>query len=247
MGLELAYSRARDIIGRESSEYLDVVEEVERLRSAWRPERVRVILLAESHVWTSREETRSRVKQPDDTETGFARFVYCLGYGEPQLVAPSVWPNRGTPQYWRLFHDAVYGPDSPNASVMKKGTLDQQQRVQNKLNLLKAMQAAGIWLIDASVSALYRNGTKLAAGDHYRAVLKACWESHIGDVLHGCAPSAVLIVGRGVDGAIGNIVRQDLGHGVEVGLINQPNAHISRETMASDRRDCFCLCCRHRS
>jgi hypothetical protein len=70
----------------------------------WRPERVQVVVLAE---WTSREETRSRVTQPDGTETGFARFVYCLGYGEPQLVAPEVKPNNGTPQYWKLFQDTV--------------------------------------------------------------------------------------------------------------------------------------------
>jgi len=90
MGLELAYSRARDIIGREQAECLAVAVEVEELRLAWRPERVQVVVLAESHVWTSRDEIRSRVKQPNGKETGFARFVYCLGYGEPRLVEPAV-------------------------------------------------------------------------------------------------------------------------------------------------------------
>jgi hypothetical protein len=36
-----------------------LLKRVERLRSARRPEHVRVVLLAESHVWTSRDETRN--------------------------------------------------------------------------------------------------------------------------------------------------------------------------------------------
>src|SRR5208282_936906 len=108
MGLELAYCRARDIIGRDRAECLAVAVEVEQLRLAWRPERVQVVVLAESHVWTSRDEIQSRVKQPNGKETGFARFVYCLGYGEKDLVKPEVPHNSGTPQFWKLFHDTVY-------------------------------------------------------------------------------------------------------------------------------------------
>jgi hypothetical protein len=106
-----AYDRAAKIIaarGR-SPEDFTVAQEVECLRSAWRPSHVRVVMLAESHVWTSEAETKSRVLQPDGIETGFARFVYCLGYGERSLVVPSVSPNHGTWQYWRLFHDAAHG------------------------------------------------------------------------------------------------------------------------------------------
>jgi hypothetical protein len=135
-GLELAYGRARDIIGPERAECLKAAVEVERLRLACRPDRVRVVVLAESHVWTSRGEIRSRVLQPNGIETGFARFVYCLGYGEPQLVEPAVAPNLGTHQFWRLFHDTVHGPTIPHARVMKAGEADSQKRVLNKLDLL---------------------------------------------------------------------------------------------------------------
>jgi hypothetical protein len=240
-GLEPAYARARDIIGSKQAECLDVAEEVERLRSARRPERVRVVLLAESHVWTSHDDTRSRVTQPDDIETGFARFVYCLGYGEAPLVEPAVTPNKGTPQFWKLFHDTIYGPTIPHARVLKTGETDCQKRVQNKLDLLRKMQSAGFWLVDASVTALYGNGIKLTKS-HYRDVLKACWESHIREVLRGCAPSAVLIIGAGVDFVIGDLVRQDLGGDVEVVRIYQPNA---RQFGEVDRRKCFDLCCRY--
>ena len=215
MGLELAYDRARDIIGPERAESLDVAEGVERLRSAWQPKQVRVVLLAESHVWTSREEARSRVTQPDGVETSFARFVYCIGYGEPQVVTPSVTPNDGTPQYWRLFHNTVYEPTSnSHRGLLKTWEKNSRQRLRNKLDLLNTMRGAGIWLVDASVTALYHQSTNLA-GTGYGKVLKASWGYYIRDVLSKCAPSAILIVGRGVDSAIGDEVRQSLGYGVK--------------------------------
>ena len=68
MGLERAYGLSRDIIGQERAECLDVAVAVESLRAEWRPERVRIVLLAESHVWTSRDELLSRVAQPNGQE-----------------------------------------------------------------------------------------------------------------------------------------------------------------------------------
>ena len=93
-----AYDRAAAIVGSEA-ESIEIAEEVERLRLAWRPSRVRIVMLAESHVYTSKDEALSRVRQPDGIETGFVRFVYCLGYGEPSLVTPPVtmetsWGDR---------------------------------------------------------------------------------------------------------------------------------------------------------
>jgi hypothetical protein len=220
--------------------------EVEQLRLAWRPQPVRVVVLAESHVWTSGDELHSRVTQPNGRETAFARFVYCLGYGEPCLVKPAVTPNSGTPQFWRLFHDTLYEPTTPHTRVMKSGEPDWQKRTRNKLDLLKKMQTAGIWLVDASVTALYQKGTKLVSGTDYFAVLRACWDSHIGEVVRGCKPSAILIVGRGVESAIGKKV-QDLGRSIEVVTIKAPAAHMSREDITRDRRACFDLCSCHRA
>jgi hypothetical protein len=257
MALKLAYDCAREIIGSAQLECFSVVQTVEQLRSQWRPERVRVVLLAESHVWTSCDETQSHVKQPDDRQTGFARFVYCLGYGEPQLVVPEVRPNKGTSQYWRLFHDTVRGPMNCCMRLMKTGEIDSQRRVQNKFDLLNEMQRAGIWLVDASVTALYQSATqspvtgnkynvkKLAAGNKYTDVLKCCWNSHIREVLLKCAPSGILIVGKGVKSAIGDDLCRALGTSVEVETINQPNARMSREAIDRDRRVCFEFCRKH--
>src|SRR5262249_30182061 len=109
-GLELAYDRAKSLIGGHTAGSFGVVQEIERLRSAWKPNRLSVILLAESHVWTDSDEIRSRVTQSDHSETSFARFVYCLGYGEPDLLSRRVKPNVGTPQYRRLLHDTMLEP-----------------------------------------------------------------------------------------------------------------------------------------
>ena len=160
------------------------------------------------------------------------------------MVTQEVTPNKGTPQYWRLFNDTVCEPTpTSHIRLLKTGEKNPQQRVHNKLDLLKKMQRAGIWLVDASVTALYGNGIKLTKS-HSRDVLKACWGSHIREVLRGCAPSAILIVGKGVESAIGGAVRQSLGCGIEVVPIYQPNA---RQFGEVDRLKCFNLCSRHRA
>jgi hypothetical protein len=238
MGLEQAYARAAEVIRRPYEEGLAVAKAVEYLRTAWRPKQVRIILLAESHVWTGENEITSSVRQPDGSSTAFVRFVYCLGYGEPQLVDPQVRPNSGTPQYWRLFHDAIHGPGVP----LNTGEPDSQRRVQNKWVLLHELRAAGIWLVDASIIALYRQGERLANGGGYREVLKACWTSYVGGVVAECSPSAVLIVGKAVNDAIGEYVRRQF---PAVDVVNQPNARLSSADIARDRQLCFDFCRPH--
>jgi len=78
-----------------------------------------------------------------------------------------------------------------------------------KLTLLKEMQDAKIWLVDASVTALYRSGEgRLINGPASERLLRACWEAHIGPLVTSCSPSAILIVGKGVCRAIVNLVKQ---------------------------------------
>jgi hypothetical protein len=249
MDLRAAYDRAASIIGPDRAEGFAVAVEVERLRLAQRPRDVRAVLLAESHVWTSQTETSSRVTQPDGVQTGFARFVYCLGYGEPSLVLPSVSPNPGTSQYWKLFHDAVRGPDVVLGSISKKEQRNPIARATAKLALLTEMNSAGVWLIDACVTALYRpgrpRGVRLAAGKTYREVLTACWEAHVGPLVTASSPSAVLIVGKAVEWALGSLVRNAV-PGAEVGVIEQPNARLDAVAHQKNRRTVFKLCDRHR-
>ena len=244
-GLRAAYDRAASFIGPTWVERFQVAMEVERLRLAHRPPDVRVVLLAESHVWTSPEEAASRVRQPDGVETGFARFVYCLGYGETTLVQPPVAKNSGTPQYWRLFHDTVRGPDVV-LDTIRRSERDSIARATAKLALLREMNIAGVWLVDACVTALYRpGGVRLAAGPTYRDVLAANWEAYVGPLVTASDPTAVLIVGLAVDRAIRSSVRQAVPN-AEVVVVEQPSAHLDAAAHLRNRRIVFDLCARHR-
>ena len=238
-----AYDRAANIIAARGHvpEDFAVALQVENLRLTWRPSSVRVVMLAESHVWTSEAETESRVQQPDGTETAFARFVYCLGYGERSLVAPTVLPNAGTSQYWRLFHDAVHGPETSRAEIQSRNPTT---RAFAKLQLLKALKLAGIWLVDASVIALYPN--KGLSRNDYKNILRACWDAHVREVVAGCSASAIMIVGKGVNEAIGDLVKQAAPQ-AEVAVVNQPNARLSSNEIWEDRLKVFDLCRRHLS
>jgi hypothetical protein len=124
-------------------------------------------------------------------ETGFARFVYCLGGREPQIVSPSVEPNAGAAQYWKLLHDALYGPSHPHSGLMRSGEPNAQRRLENKLSLLHGLRASGIWLEDASISALYRAGK--------RVTRRPSWDYYVSEVVRSSAPVAVIVIGEYVN------------------------------------------------
>ncbi len=84
----------------------------EECRLAWLPGRVRVLLLAESHIATSAADLAWRVALPPGLDwpgpRRFVRHIYCAGYGEPELVqgppeARAPLPRGGTPLFWRLM------------------------------------------------------------------------------------------------------------------------------------------------
>ena len=240
--LEQTYARVRDRLGPERAECFEAAVVVEHLRSMWRPEHARIILLAESHVWTSRTEALSQVRQPDGAVTGFARFIYCLGSGEPTLVDPPFRPNNGAFQYWRLLHDTVRGPNQSYAGITKAGAPNPQRRIENKLELLRSVREAGIWLVDASISALYHAGTKLATDNDYDDLLRDCWSSYVGEAVCASAPGLVIVIGKQVHGAIGAALCRDLGKGIEVHVIKQPNALMTSAELAQYRQHIFELC-----
>lgn len=121
----------------ESHEYL---ERVAAWRNAWRPERVRVLLLAESHVAEEHGDLTAQVHVPDwmygyGLPEGFCRLVYCLGYGETEICRPVSGPrsNGGTWQFWDLFGAvaSVFEPSfiknyAPAASVLARGTAEME-------------------------------------------------------------------------------------------------------------------------
>src|SRR5207248_4332251 len=95
--LRKTYDAVAAILGY--CESFQVAEAVENLRRYWRPPCVKVILLAESHVFTSEEEIRIPLSHEALSLIGlpsqFVRFVYCLGYGECLLAGRLVRSNFG--------------------------------------------------------------------------------------------------------------------------------------------------------
>jgi hypothetical protein len=240
--LQRAHAKLAGILGPERTECLEAAMVVEELRRMWRPDRVRVILLAESHVWTSREEASSRVLQPDGIETGYARFIYCLGGGEREIVTPAVTRDGGAFQYWRLMHDTVRGPSKSYRGLLKSGEPSSALRLENKLCLLNKVRTSGVWLVDASVAALVRKGKRLADGPAYRAVLRECWDAHVGAIVCEASPALVIIIGKSVENAIGEIVRRDLSDKVNIAVVKQPEGVRHRDELADYRAQIFALC-----
>ena len=137
----------------ESDAYLGAVHD---WRQAWRPERVSVLLVAESHVAEHRGDDEIRVETgslPANMPDRFVRLVYCLGYGESWICNQAPHKSGGTWQFWDLFGALAGGLDNKMPRVRRRA--DRQLRLAWKLETLNALKIRGVWLVDAS-----RDGTR---------------------------------------------------------------------------------------
>src|SRR3989442_14717671 len=109
--LRLGHATGRELLvsaGYDSRdiESVEAAEMVEAHRWAWKPKQVRLMLVAESHVYTKTEELAfdyggSQFIPPNlNVPSRYVRLIYCLGYGE-NLLAPDL--TGGTPQFWTIF------------------------------------------------------------------------------------------------------------------------------------------------
>jgi hypothetical protein len=161
--LQVAHDRLAGLIG-ETAEPIEVLQRVEEHRQYWRPDKVRVLLLAESHVYTAASELarglRRTLELPAGLPTGFVRLVYSLGYGENELLDERVGNNVGSPQFWKIFKSCVtrVGEVVDCSSLQRSPNTGAVLRLRSKLAVLEALRVRGVWLVDASVVALYRPG-----------------------------------------------------------------------------------------
>ncbi len=186
----------------------------EECRQAWRPERLRVLLLAESHIATSAADLAWRVALPPGLDwpgpPRFVRHIYCAGYGEPELLegpagpgAPSPPPPRGgTPQFWRLMA-AVEGADCPAwPAIARRGT-EIGARLAAKAALLHRLRKRGIWLTDASLAALAVPSVRRHGGAALDVLaLRESWRLYHEALLTALAPAHVAVIGLGVARAL---------------------------------------------
>jgi len=211
---------------------------VDRHREYWRPETVKVVLLAESHVYTPATERSCSV---DLSRFGlgtapqeFVRFVYCLGYGESSLVSGHVERNSGTWQYWKLFATCVAQglPGLPVDGVLKGVVPAVTPRIVNKIAVLQEMRRRGIWLVDASITALYSPGGTKPAQRLMAQAVQTSWTAYWGNLLEAAAPTHVVCVGKGVREWLKSRLPDMFGDRITV--ISQPNAHISAKARAGE-------------
>lgn len=207
---------------------LEVVKQVEEYRQFWKPKKTNVVLLAESHVYTDEQDYKIKCERSilhkllPDYPDRFVRFVYCLGYGENELMTKirTDRKNTGTPQYWKIFSSCVAKNENDLGfgSVLKTGTYF-EQRLRSKVNILRKMKKRGMWLLDASIVGLYGSGKK----NHTitEMVLKICWRNFIASTIEESAPKDIVVIGKGV----GRILeRKLLRINVPVAIIPQPQA-----------------------
>jgi hypothetical protein len=239
--LNETYTKIKQIL-RSHTEPLESVQLVETYRRYLKPEKIRVVLLAESHVFTTDEDRRIIIPPLADLPgypTQYARFVYCLGYGEKNLTNSRLHPKRdGTPQFWKIFFSCNNPVSSLHDFSPILGLTPPLQRLQNKIKLLKDLNARGIWLIDASIVALYKEGKKIP---YMFAALEESWQSYTRELVTSANPEHVICVGKGV--AI--IVEKDLKRHFhnKYTVIDAPNARLSSEEHMANYKIYSNICC----
>jgi hypothetical protein len=239
--LNETYLEMKQILGSHA-ESLESVQLVESYRRYLKPERVKVLLLAESHVFTKEEDRQIIIPPIADLPgypTQYARFVYCLGYGEKNLTKSQLHPKRdGTPQFWKIF----FSCNSPISSLQDFSPILRQtnphQRLMNKIKLLKDLKTKGIWLVDASIVALYREGEKMP--NMFQA-LEESWRSYTREVVTSANPEHVICIGKGVASVVENDLKQYFRNNYSV--IPQPNAFLSSVEHMENFKKYSKICC----
>ncbi|WP_319419325.1 hypothetical protein [Pleurocapsa sp. FMAR1] len=229
--LYACYERMVNLLGTDAEPF-ESVELVEQYRQFWRPDNVRVVILAESHVFTSDDDRKYRIREIDGLSgcpTQYARFVYCLAYGENSLTEGSSHPCKrdGTPQFWKIFfscENEISSRESFAPILKRNNPID--QRIRNKVELLQSLQAHGVWLVDVSIMALYNKGKKLSNKAMNQAI-RVSWSNYTRRVIEESQPNHVIVVGKGVAKVVESELAEIMNQSYSV--IEQPNAHLSAE------------------
>ena len=154
------YKTLESTLGPNSIESFEIVNTVHDYRLFWKPKKVKTVLLAESHVYTSNSDygsylNPSYLKLPRYPNK-YVRFVYCLGHGENAILNLNIPKNSGTPEFWKIFYSCCNKINSREdfKSILKSKT-EFDIRIKNKIKLLNSLKDRGVWLLDASILALY--------------------------------------------------------------------------------------------
>ena len=244
------YQTIHSILGDQSEPY-ESVDLIENYRRYWRPEKVNIILLAESHVFTSNTDRSFKLIDIKDGGASlksypksYAKFVYCLAYGEETLTKGDNHPviGDGTPQFWKILYSCINKIDSNKSfsPILKSGTKSAPERIHNKIKLLLELKKQGIWLVDTSIIALYNKGIK-PSNDVFNEVIKTSWNHYTKNLISEANPKHVIIVGKGVAKNIESSLSALVGHN-NYTIIPQPQAHLPAKEHLANFQKYYSIC-----
>jgi len=162
-----------------------------------------------------------------DLPRGFVRLVYCIGYGENELLNRVVeFPrNGGTPQFWKILYSCANAiTTNGDVAPIQSSMTTREERVANKVALLRRLRELGVWLLDTSPAALYFRGGPKPRQSILDACLQVGWDYHVRHAIENAAPTHIVCVGRGVARALGSRLSRV---GALVTVVPQPNARLS--------------------
>jgi hypothetical protein len=227
--LESCHAALAELLGPRI-ESIRVVERCEEHRQYWRPKDTRVVLLAESHVYTPEVELDRAIQisehLPSDTPRGFVRLVYSLGYGEDGSLDKPMGGSRnsGTPQFWKILLSCVKPcAQQHDFTMMKKAHTKTAERIAAKVKILQDLRARGVWLVNACIAALYFPGGKKPPQSLIGRALVSSWQGYTRSVIEEAAPKAILCIGLGVAHALKDRLDD---FGTPWAELPQPNAHL---------------------
>jgi hypothetical protein len=248
--LDLTYRKIKELYDGVDS--YDVVNEVNKYRNYWKPDKINVVLLAESHVFTSDEDFKIEMNYSGlsalnpSYPRSFVRFVYCIGYSESTLFAnrPSNpnFRNPGTWQYWKIFCACASESEKIDYSaILKKTTKSLFDRVNNKIGLLNKLKDKGIWLVDSSIVGLYKKGEKPPRNITERIVLTS-WNNYVKYIIRESKPKIMICIGKTVWDVLESKIKE---MNIQCDWINQPQAHLTREEREKQYKKLNKLCSEH--
>jgi len=187
-------------------ESIEIAIEVEKHRLYWKPKKTKLVLVAESHVFTTERETEFELDESKIRPflrpkaallpNRFVRLVYCLAYGESELFVPRTphINNTGTPLYWDIFGRVAFRCPQPR----RDDGVNFNDRIRWKVDTLRELYRMGIWLLDASVHAVYRRRQGRLPSEIQQELHKQWWEGYGRYLLSICESPKVWVIGKSV-------------------------------------------------
>jgi len=237
MDLRKCYYQMQEILGPEYQEPFDVVQAVEEYRQYWKPKNIKIILLAESHVYTTLEDFQNIFESPPSIlpnyPKNYVRFIYCINYGASNTGQRNSHNKWGTPQFWKIFFSTL-------KHITKNSDFSPTKSFDNKLKILKEMKEKGIWLVDASISGLYVPGGSKPNSKKVKEAILCSWEGFVKNVIEECQPEKLIIIGKTVWKTMYPILPSNLR--AKADWIYQPNAHLSGDEHINNFQKLYKLC-----